>query len=59
MLIYKLYRSSHSSKSPRKNSTSPKLVYFLNEYYFYHISDNTDISRLNTIFHAVFYTVCI
>ncbi len=38
----------------RKNSTSKEFVYPLNEYYFYHISDNTDVSRLNIIYRAGF-----
>ena len=59
MLFYKFYGSSHSPQSSRKNSTSPELVYPLNEYYFYHICDNIYVSHLNTICRAGFYTDCI
>lgn len=53
MLFFELCQSS------RKNSTFPEIVYPLNEYYSYNINDNIDISCLNTICRAGFYTDCI
>ena len=54
MLFFELEKSSHSPKSSRKNLTSPEIVYPLNEYYFYHISDINVFSHLNLVFGGLY-----